>query len=30
MEGKDLSELFAKWKAQCAEFKEQRKKYLLY
>jgi uncharacterized protein YbbC (DUF1343 family) len=30
MEGKDLSELFAKWKVQCAEFKEQRKKYLLY
>jgi uncharacterized protein YbbC (DUF1343 family) len=30
MEGKDLAELFAKWKTQCAEFKEARKKYLLY
>lgn len=30
VEGKDLGELFAKWKAQCAEFKEARKKYLLY
>jgi uncharacterized protein YbbC (DUF1343 family) len=30
MEGKDLSELFAKWKTQCAEFKEARTKHLLY
>lgn len=30
MEGKDLSELFAKWKTQCAAFKEARKNYLLY
>ncbi len=30
MEGKDLGELFAKWKRQCAEFKEARKKFLLY
>jgi uncharacterized protein YbbC (DUF1343 family) len=30
MEGKDMGELFAKWKAQCAEFKDARKKYLLY
>src|SRR5687768_6639944 len=30
MEGRDLGELFAKWKTQCAEFKEARKKHLLY
>ena len=30
MEGRDLGELFAKWKTQCAQFKEARKKYLLY
>jgi len=30
MEGKDLGELFAKWKTGCEEFKEQRKKHLLY
>ena len=29
-EGKDLGGLFAKWKTQCAAFKEARKKYLLY
>lgn len=29
-EGKDLSELFAKWKRQCDQFKDARKKYLLY
>jgi hypothetical protein len=30
MEGRDLGELFAKWKTQCEAFKEARKKYLLY
>ena len=29
-EGKDLGELFAKWRQQCAAFKEARKKFLLY
>lgn len=30
MERKDLGELFAKWKAQCDQFKDERKKHLLY
>ncbi len=30
MEEKDLGELFAKWKRQCEQFKEARKKFLLY
>jgi uncharacterized protein YbbC (DUF1343 family) len=30
MEGKDLNELFAKWKSQCDAFLTQRKAYLLY
>ncbi len=30
MEGKDLGELFAKWKRQCGQFKEARKNHLLY
>jgi uncharacterized protein YbbC (DUF1343 family) len=29
-EGRDLGELFAKWKRQCAAFKDSRKKFLLY
>jgi uncharacterized protein YbbC (DUF1343 family) len=30
LEGRDMSELFAKWKADCEKFREQRKPYLLY
>jgi uncharacterized protein YbbC (DUF1343 family) len=30
MQGKKLDELFAKWKKECEQFREDRKKYLLY
>jgi hypothetical protein len=30
LSGKPLDELFAKWKRSCEEFRESRKKYLLY